>query len=333
MQFEAFFKARQADWDALSRLVQRGQQNLRALSPEEVQSLSRLYRAATSDLALAQRDFPGHRVTVYLNQLVARSHALIYQDQPLALNRLRRFITRGFPQVFRQALPFFLVAALCFFGPAVVSGALTAWRPASAQWLVPQSGQRLIAQIEEGQLWTDIPLEERPYASSFIAQNNIQVAFLAFAAGVLAAIPTVVVLINNGLLLGSITGLTWHYGLGDELWSFVIGHGVIELTVICIAGASGLMLGWALLHPGWLSRRDALALAAQQAVRLIIGCVPLLLIAGLIEGLISPNEFIPAGAKWGIGLGSGVLLYSYLLLAGRPRRTTGASWLSSPNSD
>ena len=151
-------------------------------------------------------------------------------------------------------------------------------------------------------------------------QNNIQVAFLAFGSGILGGVVTVWIMVFNGLLLGGLTGLTSHYDLGFDLWTFVIGHGVIELSVIFIAGGAGLTLGWAIIHPGLLRRRDALALAARKSVRLIIGCVPLLVIAGTIEGFISPAENIPWPVKWSIGLVSGLLLYSYLLLAGRERR-------------
>jgi uncharacterized membrane protein SpoIIM required for sporulation len=173
--------------------------------------------------------------------------------------------------------------------------------------------------IEDQELWTDIPVAERPFSSSFIMTNNIRVAFLAFAGGVTAGLLTIYILIYNGLMLGGITGLTAHYGVGFDLWTFVIGHGVIELSVIVIAGASGLMMGWAIIHPGLLRRRDALALAARKGVRLIIGSVPLLVIAGLIEGFISPNELIPWPVKWSVGLVSGIVLYSYLFLAGRKR--------------
>ncbi len=325
MQVERFYQARQADWQELAGLLERGQQNMRQLSPDEVLALSRLYRAATSDLALAQRDFPNHRVTAYLNQLVARGHALIYRDEPLAFGGLRRFVAVGFPAAFRQTLPFTLVATLLFLLPALLVGAVAAWQPAAGRWILPAAAQDLIPLLEQRDLWTEIPIDQRPYASSFIMQNNIQVAFLAFAGGVLAGIPTVLVMLTNGLLLGGVTGLAIHYGVGFDLWTFVIGHGVIELTVICIAGGSGLMLGWAILHPGWLSRRDALARAAGRAVRLIIGCVPLLVLAGLIEGFISPNEAIPWPVKWAIGLLSGIALFGYLLFSGRRATTASAS--------
>ena len=119
--------------------------------------------------------------------------------------------------------------------------------------------------------------------------------------------------------LGGITGLTAHYGLGLELWSFVIGHGVIELSVIFMAGGAGLMLGWALIHQV-CRRKDSLILAACKAISLLAGGIPLLVVAGLIEGFFSPAEDIQVWFKWAVGLGSGILLYSYLLLSGRSRK-------------
>jgi len=131
---------------------------------------------------------------------------------------------------------------------------------------------------------------------------------------------TLLVLATNGLIMGGLLGLTAHYGVGFSLATFMVGHGVIELSVIFIAGGSGLMLGWALLRPGLLRRRDALAVASQDAVRLLLGAAPLLIIAGLIEGFVSPAENIAWQVKWGIGIATGVLLYAYLLLAGREKR-------------
>ena len=320
MRVDQFYESRQADWKALAQLLDRGQGGIHRFSPEDIDALGRLYRAATSDLALAQRDFPGHRVTVYLNQLVARAHAVVYRGEPMARNRLLRFATTGFPRAYRQTLPFTLIAALLFILPALAAGLSAAWQPEAARWLLPAEVQRLIPDIERQELWTEIPIEDRPYASSFIMQNNIRIAFLAFGSGVLAGLPTVWIMILNGLIIGGITGLTAHYGIGFELWTFVIGHGVVELGVIFIAGGSGLMLGWAVIQPGLLSRRDALTIAARRAVRLVIGCVPLLVGAGLIEGFVSPAEAVPWPIKWGIGLGSGLLLYGYLLLAGREKR-------------
>jgi uncharacterized membrane protein SpoIIM required for sporulation len=320
MHADAFYHARKAEWDALSRLLDRAQSSTDQLTPEDIQTLGRLYRAAASDLALAQRDFPAERVTQYLNGLVGRAHAVIYRSEPLAYRRLVRFVTTGFPRAFRQALPFTLLAALLFILPALISGLLVGLQPETAHWLLPAEVQSLIPSIERQELWTDIPIDERPYASSFIMQNNIRVAFLAFGSGITAGLLTVWVMVMNGLILGGLLGLTSHHGVGFDLGTFVIGHGVVELSVIFIAGGTGLMLGWAILHPGLLRRRDALAVAARRAVRLVVGCVPLLVIAGLIEGFISPNAALPCQGKGAVGLGSGEMLYGHWLLAGRERR-------------
>jgi uncharacterized membrane protein SpoIIM required for sporulation len=317
MNAEQFYRSRQADWQQLTVLLDKSQQKVSQLSPEEVQKMGLLYRSVTSDLALAQREFPRHRVTTFLNQLVARGHATIYQGEPLAVRRLKHYLLVGFPETFREAFPFFITAALLVIIPALIAGFLVNWQPDASTWLLPANVQELRPLIEDQELWTNIPIEERPYTATFLMSNNIQVSFMAFGGGITAGLFSLYILILNGLLLGGITGLTVHYGVGFELWTFVIGHGVIELTAIFIAGGSGLMMGWAIIHPGLLKRGDALMLAARKAVRLVIGCVPILIIAGLIEGFISPNENIPWPVKWSVGLLTGIFLYSYLLLAGR----------------
>jgi len=317
MQPDHFVQSRQANWQALTRLLDRCRGGVDRVSTEDIDQLGQLYRMAASDLAISQRDFPAHRVSLYLNQLVARAHAVLYRSDPLSIRRLWHFVTTGFPSLYRETSPFIITAAVLFIIPAVVAGVATALEPASAHWMLPPEVQGLIPLIERQELWVDIPVQERPYASAFIMQNNIQVSFLAFGGGVLAGLYTVWIMVVNGLIIGGVTGLTVHYGVGFELWTFVIGHGVLELSEAFIAGGSGLMLGWAVLQPGLLRRRDALAAAANKAVRLIFGSVPLLVIAGTIEGFISPAESIPWWVKWGLGIGSGILLYTYLVFAGR----------------
>lgn len=317
MNADQFYQSRRADWQRLSTLLDRSQANIGQLSPDEVKQMGRLYRAVTSDLAVAQREFPRHQVTTYLNQLVARGHAVLYRSEPLALRQITRFVRVTFPRMFRATWRFQLTAVLLLLVPALLAGLWLNWRIGAADWLLPTAVQSLLPMIEEQELWVDIPVAERPYTSTFIMTNNIRVAVTAFAGGLTAGLLTIYVLLFNGLLLGAVTGVTAHYDVGFELWTFVIGHGVIELTTIYIAGASGLMMGWAIIHPGLHRRRDALTQAARHAVVLIGGCIPLLVIAGIIEGFISPNENIPVAVKWAVGIGTGIVLYAYLLLAGR----------------
>lgn len=320
MKVEEFYQSRKAEWEAISNLLDRSQNNIKALSESDVRELARLYRAITSDLALAQRDFPRSEVAAYLNQLVARAHAMVYQSEPLAWTRLWHFVTVEFPRLFRETWIFTLIAALLFLLPAVGSGISVYLWPETAVLFLPPGAQSLISTVEDKELWVEIPVEERPYASSFIMRNNIQVAFFAFASGLSAGLLTLWVLFLNGLIIGSLTGLTAFHGIGFELWTFVIGHGVIEMTIIFLSGGSGLMLGWAILQPGLMRRRDALAQAARKAVYLLLGAVPWLVVAGTIEGFVSPNENIAVPVKWAVGIGSGIALYSYLLLAGREKK-------------
>ena len=287
------------------------------LTPADLGDLGRLYRVATSDLAIAQRDFPGQRVTVYLNGLVARAHAVIYRSEPLQGRRIVRFYRATLPQLYRHLLPYTKLAFALFVIPALL-GFFTVWRtPDLVYTYLGQDIRPLVQEVERGKLWTDIPPQERSGTSAVILTNNIQVMFLTFAGGMTAGLLTLWVLLMNGLNIGAVFGLLQAHGLSHGLAAFVVAHGFIELSVIFLAGGCGLYMADGLLRPGLLTRREALVQRAQLAVRLILGCVPLLILAGLIEGFISPSG-LPWPLKLAVGLSSGLLLYLYWLRAGRP---------------
>jgi uncharacterized membrane protein SpoIIM required for sporulation len=126
-----------------------------------------------------------------------------------------------------------------------------------------------------------------PMAGSFITQNNIGVAFRAFAGGLPLGLITLLILFTNGMMLGSVGVLIARKGQSAGFWPSIAPHGILELTAIMVAGAAGLMLGWALLHPGDLPRGRALAAAAGDAVRLVAGTIPMFIVAGTIEGFVS----------------------------------------------
>lgn len=313
-----FLQSRQMSWQQLDQLLQRAQGGSRHLTPEEIETLGRLYRAAVSDLALAQRDFPQHDVTRYLNQLVGRGHSLLYRGNLFSTRDLRTFFTHTMPQTWRAAWRYVLVAMVLLFGPALLGGVLTASDPARAAVVLPAGLEATVYAIENHEPWFYFEGGDQPAAASFITSNNIRVSVLAFAGGMLAGLLTIYVLVLNGLMLGGLLGLAVYHQFYDLL-HFVIGHGVIELSVITFAGASGLMFGWAILHPGPFSRADALRQAGRRALIVLLLSALWLIVAGAIEGFISPVEALDPTVKWSVGLGSGLLMYGYLLLAGRER--------------
>lgn len=319
MLAEDFIATKRPNWERLTALLNTSQgSGLVALSAEELIELGRLYRSATSDLAVARRDFPSHRVAQYLNDLVARAHGAVYQSRGTRGRSLLAFFTETFPRTFRDTWVYTLISFLMFLLPALVGFGVTYYDQSAGTALLPGTEVAVANIRAQREWWKEINESGNGGAATMIMTNNIRVAVVAFAGGVLLGILTLYVLVQNGLMLGIIAGAAQALGFSSKLWGFVAGHGMIELSVIFFAGGAGLQLGWALVHPGLLTRRAALERAARRAAFLLLGCIPLLVIAGLIEGFISPSD-LPLWAKLSVSLGSGVLLYSYLLLAGRER--------------
>ena len=316
MRAEDFVAMRRADWNRLEDLLAHaGAAHLNALTPAQVLTMAQLYRRATADLARAQRDWPGEPVHRYLNGLVARGHGIVYRRGGNVLKRMRTFYVETLPRTYRQAWPYLLAAGALMFVPAFISFFVVLVHPEAAYAI---ADPRIIDQVHHHQLWTHIPPDERVQAGGLIMVNNIYVSMVAFALGVAFGLPVLWVMISNGISLGGLFGLTTAYGISGGLLEFVIGHGVLELSIVVAQGAGGLLMGWALVSPGNRTRADALVLAARRAFTLLLGLAPLLVVAGTIEGNISPSG-APFPLKLSIGLVTGTLFYSYLIFTGRPR--------------
>lgn len=316
MPIDRFINERKSAWQRLEELLKLlDGMTLRRLHREEVRELGRIYRRTASDLAIARAESRDPRLINYLNSLVIRAHGRIYRADAQGYGRIRDFFMRDFPLAFRRTWRytatsfgvFLLFSLIAFFG--------TRYDPDFSEFAGIPSSFREVVINQRTHWWEDLN-KANQVGSSQIFTNNIRVTFYAFALGALLGVGTLYVLAFNGAMVGAILALTYRAGFGNDLATFMVGHGVIELSCIFISGGAGLLIGTALLMPGDLSRGDALKSRGMEAVRLIIGCVPLLVVAGIIEGFISPQPISPI-IKISIGGLTGIALYSYLLLAGR----------------
>lgn len=323
---ERFIRGRHARWEELERLLKRvGRRGVDRLSADEIERIGALYRIAAADLALAQRDYPNHDLTRYLNALVGRAHHLVYRGARIERRRIGHFFRAGFPRLVRRHLRYILVAALLLFVPWGVGWVLSARNPELAYTIAPQATDTLDFVERSGRLWIDIGADEGASSGAFIMTNNIQVSFFALAGGATAGLLTLYILLLNGLIFGAVFGFVQAHGLIDGLLEFVTAHAPLELTVICIAGGAGLRMGHAIIVPGLMRRRDALASAARDALGLVLGGAVLLIFAGLIEGFVSPSA-LPWSAKGATALISGALLLLYLALGGRNEDDGTRDW-------
>jgi len=316
MPIDKFINERKSVWQRLEELLQLlDRMTLRKLHREEVRELGRIYRRTASDLAIARAESRDPRLINYLNSLVIRAHGRIYRADAQGGRRIREFFSRDFPRTFRRTWRYTATAfaVFCLFGTIAFFG--TRHDPDFSEFAGISPYFREVV-INHRTHWWERLNEANQIGSTAIFTNNIRVTFVAFALGAIFGLGTLYVLAFNGASFGAIIALTYRAGIGNDLLlGFVISHGVIELTCIFIAGGAGLLIGTGLLMPGNLSRGDALKSRGADAVKLIVGCVPLLVVAGIIEGFISPQP-IPSAIKIGIGVLTGIALYSYLSLAG-----------------
>jgi uncharacterized membrane protein SpoIIM required for sporulation len=315
MSSDKFIRERKTAWQRLEDLLALlDRSSLRRLHREEVRELGRIYRRTASDLAIARAESRDPRLVNYLNSLVIRAHGRIYRADAQGGRRIRDFFARGFPQTFRRTWRYTAIV-FAFFLIFGAIGFVGTWRdPDFSEFVGISEGFRygIKAKIH----WWEELNDANQIGSSFIMQNNIRVMIRDFAYGALFGIGTLYGVSFFGANTGSILALVYRAGYGNDLVTFMAGHGVIELSCAFITGGAGLLVGSALLIPGNLSRADALKVRGMDAIRLVAGCIPLLVVAAIIEGFISPAPISPL-IKISIAVLTGLALYSYLLLAGR----------------
>jgi uncharacterized membrane protein SpoIIM required for sporulation len=309
-----WLEKRKPHWDRLEKIVgQSGAGSLRALTYRELQEFGLLYRQVAADLATVREDVGGERLAAYLNQLMGRAHNLIYMGRRSDASGIGQFYAKVFPQVFRSTFNYTLAAFVIFIAAAMAGFLACLGDPSFQRFFL---GGPMSDTIERHRMWTESIVTIKPLASSAIMTNNISVSFATFAMGITGGVGTVYMMLMNGLMLGVISAACWQGGMGRSLAEFVMPHGVLELPSIFIAGGGGLLIARALLFPGPIPRRAALVLYGGQGVRLALGIVPILIVAGTIEGFLSPSH-LPGAAKFVFAAAVAGLFTIYLTQAGR----------------
>ncbi|MGD9581365.1 MAG: stage II sporulation protein M [Vampirovibrionia bacterium] len=317
MNLQRWILQRKPDWVKLEGLLDKiNAYGLKGLTSNEILTLGSLYRSISADLSRARANNVGEQITDYLNSLTSRTHNYVYRLPPMKSKDIWDFFSYDFPETFRRCFPQFIIAFLIFWIGAAIAMISVHIDPANASYLF--LSEHSIEKLQQGIVWTDTS-DASPFISSFVITNNISIALKALAYGLFFGIGTIYIMFFNGFAIGGSIQVVIEHGLGYNILSFIAAHGVIELTTVYIAGGAGLLIGWALIDPGEHKRWDAVKLRIKCATKLGIGCTVLLIIAGTIEGLISPNWSIHPYFKFSIAIITAIGLILYFGFAGRNR--------------
>jgi uncharacterized membrane protein SpoIIM required for sporulation/uncharacterized RDD family membrane protein YckC len=312
---ERFVERKRESWEQFYRLATQVERSgVSALAADDIPAFSARYREVAADLARAHTYGVDPSVIEYLERVVSAGHNALYRARGRGRTPLFRYLVRDFPAAVVLSWRYVLAACLLFAVPAAIGYAVIRQHPERAEELLPpvmiNRAEQAADRQARGLGYAQSPEEDLPVIASAIISNNITIAFWAFVGGIVLGLPTVLVLVSNGLSLGLGFGLFVNYHAGGYLATFVAGHGVLELTAIFIAGGAGLRLAGALILPGDRTRRDALVVEGRVAARMIGAVVTLLALAGAIEGMLSASD-APAALKYLTSALSVVLLAIY----------------------
>lgn len=313
MNVKQFVKKHREDWKKLEQLVSLMDKKKKEIRGRDIDQFYRLYQKSAQNLSYSQTYYPNEDVTAYLNGLVAKAHNLLYKDQVSSMRQVRRFFGMTFVKLLWEQWKFVVAAMLLFTLGALGSFASVFNDPQHIYSILPPE---IAYGVDPDSLGSADGQVDSSIMSAGIMTNNIQVAFLAFAGGVTFGLLTVYALIYNGIIVGALAALFWHHGKTYAFWAYIVPHGMIELTAIFIAGGAGLLMGYKLLVPGQLSRGYQLKVHAKRSVQLLLGTIPLFVIAGIIEGFITPAA-IPLEAKYFVAFLTVIGLIFYFLIGKR----------------
>lgn len=296
MREAVFIRKNQEQWARLEEVLE--QQAAEASADE----LSKLFIQVTDDLSYARTFYPDSQVTVYLNDLSARTHFSLYKNKKERKGRFFSFWIQEVPlAVAANYKPLIFSSVLFLF--SVFLGWMSASLDENFLNLILGEGyvEYTKANINSGKP-TAIYGQDSFASEMFlnITVNNIRVAFLAFAGGLLFGLGTFFLLVSNGIMVGAFLALFAKYQVFLTGMLGVFMHGTIEVTVIALAGGAGFTLTRGLLFPGTYTRSESMKYRGKQALKIMVGLIPFFIIAGFIEGLLTrfAPVLAPLSEQW-----------------------------------
>jgi uncharacterized membrane protein SpoIIM required for sporulation len=307
---QEFIDERSQTWEQLERLVLPNIKHPHHLSEDEIRWVTRAYRTVSADYATAARQYPQHPVNARLTALLTMTRNITGARQTRS-HQLLRFITHDYWRLVAGRPMLLSTAGFFLIAPAVLMMMWALKDPARVASFLPFDVSNARTSYEDAGEGAGL----QSAMASFILTNNIRVSFLAFAAGITAGIGTGYLLITNGILIGALIGVMTHRGYGSVVFALIIPHGVLELSIIVVAAAAGLRIGWAIVNPGYRPRTQALVQEALNGVLIVVGTIPWFVLAGVIEGFVTPAGFGPTAAGV-IGVGLGAIYWALVVWRG-----------------
>ena len=294
-------------------------EHIKDYSPDVI---AEVYSRVTTDLAFAQTHYPDSRITLYLNNLASAVHNNIYRNKREKWSRLLTFWSDEVPRTMyaeRKLLAF----SFAIFMFSVFVGVISQLADPDFARVVMGNGyvEMTLENIRKGNPMGVYGSANEGRMFLAITTNNIMVSFNVFLSGIFTSILTAVMLFRNGVMVGCFEVFFFQHGLLVESFLAIMLHGTLELSAIVIAGAAGLALGSGMLFPGTYSRMVAFRMGAKRGFKIVVGTVPVFVVAGFIESFLTRHTHAPILFRGGlILLSAAFIIYYFIILPYRKNR-------------
>lgn len=323
MDIDRYIQRNDPTWRRLEQLASTGAKNVRSLSDDELTELVGLYQRVSADLSHARGQYRDPDLNARLSRILGEARVVIYRRRSAAARTIRLFFTETFPVAVWHSRRYVAVSFVALMLPALAMGLWLANSPAVLDAAVPPDLQELIAQEEFASYYSSDAAENFATQVTF---NNIQVAFLAFALGVIPLLGPVGVLALNGVNVGIMAAVMHQEGEAAQFWGLILPHGLLEISAIIVAGGAGLRLSWALVAPGDRTRSRAFRDEGMRAVVIVMGLALCFVVAGFIEGFVTPSS-LPTSLRIAVGVAALAVFVAYVVLLGSRAERAGRTGL------